>query len=74
MIAMRKYDINHESKATFNTYAYLWVASEIKKFVKDNESMIRVPQLKQNDLKYRYKFKDVDYFMNSKFMANDESG
>ena len=43
MIAMRKYDINHESKATFNTYAYMWVTSEIKKFVKDNESMIRVP-------------------------------
>lgn len=46
MTAIEKYDVEHESKAMFNTYAYMWVRCEILKFIKDNQSMIRIPQLK----------------------------
>ena len=71
MTAIRKYDVAHESKATFNTYAYMWVSCEIKKFIRDNQSMIRIPQLKQKDMKYNYQFKDVEFYTNTQFMAQN---
>ena len=30
--AVKKYDVNHFSGATFNTYAYYWIRAELNRF------------------------------------------
>lgn len=42
--AIEKYDYGHESKASFNTYAYNWIRAEVYRFLKTHRGPVRVPE------------------------------
>ena len=49
--AIPKYDITHNAKATFNTYAYLFVKAAIQRDIDYGSSLIHVPQQKRSQVK-----------------------
>ena len=67
---MNLYDVGHESKASFNTYAHWHIGGEIKNFMKQTGTIIRIPGKKQHEMEYWNKmvqitFENQDYVHNS---------
>ena len=44
--AIEKYDVDHISKASFNTFAFNYIRAEIDYFVKTKGKLIHIPLLK----------------------------
>ena len=49
MDAMNRYDVNHPSKANFNTYAHWRIRKEIQGFMRKSCQIVRIPAAKQNN-------------------------
>ena len=47
MKAIAKFDPNNEKKASFYTYSFYWIKSEIQQFRHRNESIIKIPASRQ---------------------------
>ena len=47
MKAIDKYDVTNKKGASFNTFAFWWVRSEIFKFINWDNSLIHVPLKKR---------------------------
>lgn len=41
--AIEKFDLDHNSGAAFNTYAFYWVRQSINKYLLSNASLIKLP-------------------------------
>lgn len=52
--AIDTYDVNHESKAGFITYAYHWIRQQITRQIYQNESAIRIPEHARGTVSYKY--------------------
>ena len=73
MTAIKRYDVNHSSGASFNTYAYYWIRAEIGRFENQHLEMIRYPNYKkkENDLKYISIDQIEEYQTNKILMKHD---
>lgn len=49
--ALKDYDLNNKSGATFNTYAYYWVRSKIQQYLNFDQALIHIPVRKRDKFK-----------------------